>query len=924
MTDPRKTLAQIKKLLFSRDAASVAQGVELLRALDDAKLFDDLLAGVAWSFTPPTEGRPPAYGVLKIGGQCANAGVKARWDLVVALALIAAAPPESRVAAKITAEATSLTVERGFDYRAAFEIDLSPLRAFVNLERLWVRAAGPVTHLDALAALPKLREVQLDGPIQDVAGLSGSRSLARLTVSSSSFERPGPLRDVPALRELDLRSSYNLRAIDFLADLDGLEQLTISLHAHSGGDLAPMRGLRSLKVLTIENGNSAVASVEPLAALTALESLRIDRCGSITTLAPLRALPKLRTLAVDSLGKLATLGLDGITTLRHFTTRWGAIKEIDCLGDCALEHVDLNSAMLLDSLKGLRSTSSIRALHLASEVIGSFEGLEACVDLEHVALRAAKNLTSLAGLQNATKLKSLTLPRCASLTSLDGIERFADLTLCILEGGAFSDITALSKLTSLERLSLRGCSKVTDISALASLPKLKALILTGTGVDRSTLPANLRHFTSFAQDADLEKLATKPPPEPRAPVIPVAVSAEHRKAWTQIKKLLLTRDAETIDQGVELVRALDDLSIFDELLKGVTWAPPDRLHPCGAVVTKGTWFEDTEPAKPFRVRAILALAAAAPDGCDAAKALRASLKMLSFDGRADPKRAATFDAAPLARFERLERLDLNHMPALTNAGVIGALRSLKVLAIRTPGLMDPIDFSALDALEEAEIHDVPVERVNELRAAKGLTRLSVSNLRGDGAIILDDHPSLKRVAVSTAPGVRTISLKRCAALTDVQLSWTQGVETLDVTGCAALTKIVAPSNARLSEIRGLETLTSLTLISTPHASVAWIPAAPLTGLTRLFSLDVSGNAFETCAALRAFPHLRSLSINSSTNLRDVSDLAALEHLNTLSVQYSPKLTDISALEGLPLTSFHARRCPIKPETVPLALKRFVK
>lgn len=924
MTDPRKTLAQIKKLLFSRDAASVAQGVELLRALDDAKLFDELLAGVTWSFTPPTEGRPPAYGVLKIGGPCANAGTRARWDLVVALSLLAAAPPESAVAAKIIAEATSLTVERGYEYRSTHEIDLAPLRAFVNLERLWVRATGPTSNLDALAALPKLREVQLEGPIRDLSGLSGSRSIARLTVSSNELANSGPLRDMAALKDLDLRASYTIGSIEFLRELDGVERLDVALHALSSGDLSPLRGMRSLKALTIENGNIAVTSIEPLASLTELEQVSINRCGSITTFAPLRALPKLRSLSVESCGKLTTLGLDGITTLRHFTTRWSNLVDVDCLAECALEHVDLSGAARLESLKGMRATSSIRTLHLASDSVASFEGLERCVDLESVSLRGAANLKSLAGLQNATRLKSLTLPRCASLTSLDGIEGFTDLSLCILEGGAFSDITALSRLTSLERLSLRNCSKVSDVGALAALPKLKALILTGTAIDRATVPAKLRHFTSFAQDADLEKLAAKPPPEPRAPTVPVAVSAEHRKAWTQIKKLLLTRDAETVDQGVELVRALDDASIFDELLSGVTWAPPDRMHPCGTLVTKGTWFEDTEPAKPFRVRAILALAAAAPDGCEAAKALRASLKMLSFDGRADPKHAAPFDAAPLARFERLERLDVSHTPTLTNAGVIGALRSLKVLAIRTPGQMDPIDYSTLDALEEAVLHDLPVERVNELREAKGLTQLTLSNVRGDAPITLDDHPTLRRFACSSAQGVQRISLKRCAALAEIQLSWAQGVETLDVTGCTALSRIVASSTTRLSEIRGIETATALTLVSTPHSGTAWIPRAPLDGLTKLCNLDLSGGALETCAPLAVFPHVRWLSLNASRELRDVRDLAALKQLSTVALQWCPKLTDISALEGMQLMGLQTRGSPIKPETVPLALKRFVK
>lgn len=924
MTDPRSALVPIKKLLFSRDLASVSQGVELLRSLGDPKLFDVMLTGVTWVHPPPSEDRPPTNGELKVTGQCGNAGSKGRWDLVVALALLAAAPPGCAVAAKIIGEATSLTLERGFDYRTAFEIDLRPLAALVNLERLWVRAVGPVTHLEALAALPKLRDLRLEGPITDVSGISGSRSLARLTVISGSIEKPDTLRDLPALREIDMRSCYNLHAIKFLSELDGLERLTLSLHAYSAGDLSPLRGLRSLKALAIENGNVAVESVEPIASLTALEELRIDRCASITTLAPLRALPRLRSLSVDTCGKLTTLGLDGITTLRHFGTRWSALRELDCLAGCALDHVDVGNAALLESLAGLRSTSTLKGLHLATEVLRSFEGIEGCRDLAYVALRAARSITSLAPLANATGLKSLDLPACSSLASLDGIERFEALTLCKLEGGAFSDVTLLARLTSLERLSLRGCSKVTDVTALASLPRLKALILTGTGVDRSTVPASLRHFTSFAQDADLEKLAAKPPPEPRAPTVPVAVSAEHRKAWTQIKKLLLTRDGETIDQGVELVRALEDPSFFNELLAGVTWSAPDRKHPFGTLVTKGTWFEDTEPARPFRTRAILALAAAAPDDCEPAAALRASLKMLSFDGSADPKHRCPFDMAPLARFANLEALEITRASAITNAEALGRLRALKTLTVRASGSWRDADLSKLRALHEVTLYEADVEQLAGLRDAPALRSLTLTTVRGEGTLSLDGHPTLARFILSSATGVRKVSLKGCAALTEVQLTWAQGVETLDVTGCTALTRIVAPSNAKLSELRGIETATALTTISAAHSSVAWIPAAPLTALTRLFILDLGGTQLETCAPLRAFPHLRWLSLNSARELRDVGDLAELEHLTTLALQWCPKVTGIAALGGLPLTSLNVRGSSIPTASVPLALQRFVK
>ncbi len=85
----------------------------------------------------------------------------------------------------------------------------------------------------------------------------------------------------------------------------------------------------------------------------------------------------------------------------------------------------------------------------------------------------------------------------------------------------------------------------------------------------------------------------------------------------RLKKLLLARDAALIDQGVELVRSLGDAALFDTLLNGVGWAAtpsPDASEDrsFGALTMRGSYFEDTAPATPLRVRAVLALAAAAP------------------------------------------------------------------------------------------------------------------------------------------------------------------------------------------------------------------------------------------------------------------------------------------------------------------------
>lgn len=923
MADPRKTLAPIKKLLLARDDDTIRQGVELLRALDDPSLFDALLTGVRWRISDATTHVPDPVGALEVTGFCANAAVTGRWDLVVALSLLAAAPPESAVAAGLVASCTSLTMDRGGDYRNRFSADLGLLATLVNLEHLVVRGGLGPTNLAALTKLPRLRRLELVVPIDDISGLSGCAALETLRVSSASFATPGALRDVPALRELSLADCYQLQSIEFLRALDGVERLSLTLHAFHG-DVSPLGGLRSLRSLQIHGGSTSFTSVEALAGCAKLEDVTLERCGGLTTLAPLKGLRHLRRLSVDGCSKLERLDLDGVTTLESFSARWTALKDLDCLAGCALTTAGIEGMANLERLDGLRSTTAIRRLNLNTPNLASLSGLEGCADLESLSMRSCKGLTSLAGLSHARRLQSLSLRECESLASIDGVERCEALTDFVVEGGAYSDLSPLASLTSLERVSLRGCARVTDLSPLAALPKLRALVLSGTGVDRASVPARLKHVTSFAQDADLAKLAAKPAPEARGPVIPAAVGAEHRKAWTQIKKLLLTRDHETVDQGVELVRALDDAAIFDELLRGVTWTPPDRRHPLGQVALEGTWFDDTEPARAFRIRAVLALAAAAPADCEPANAFKSALKMLSFHGGKDPKRPCPFDAAPLTAFRHLATLELIDAPALTHAEALSSLPALSTLWARGVTGWAGVDFSAMTALRALTLHDVTLGAVVTLRDAPSLTTVTLSHVRGAGALSLDAHPTLTNLSVWDAGELRAVSLRDCPALTEARLYRLPALESVDLRGCAALSVLNVSSNPSLAEVRGLDALTALHTLSATYGPTAWLPRAPLTALTGLHTLDLSGAAQLDLSRVANFPSVRVLTLDGSSEVSDLSPLSALKSLGSLSLRWCAKVTDLTPLEGLSLFALRAQGTKVPPERVPLALRRFVK
>src|SRR5262245_18135610 len=91
-----------------------------------------------------------------------------------------------------------------------------------------------------------------------------------------------------------------------------------------------------------------------------------------------------------------------------------------------------------------------------------------------------------------------------------------------------------------------------------------------------------------------------------------------RRTFARLKKLLLARDVDLVEQGVELVVSLDDPELWDALLEGVEWIPPcEEQWPGRTVTVAGGWtpnalFTGTAPAQPFHELALTLLVAHAP------------------------------------------------------------------------------------------------------------------------------------------------------------------------------------------------------------------------------------------------------------------------------------------------------------------------
>ena len=88
----------------------------------------------------------------------------------------------------------------------------------------------------------------------------------------------------------------------------------------------------------------------------------------------------------------------------------------------------------------------------------------------------ATTLASLVGIQNLTSLTTLWLPENNSISDISALSGLTSLGNLDLRGNSISDISALSGLTSLTFLQL-GFNSITDISALSGLTSLETLFL---------------------------------------------------------------------------------------------------------------------------------------------------------------------------------------------------------------------------------------------------------------------------------------------------------------------------------------------------------------------------------------------------------------------------------------------------------------
>lgn len=621
--------------------------------------------------------------------------------------------------------------------------------------------AAPDEVLDELAKSLRLRSESfrlIDVPGLDRTSLGDFVSLeldVRGWPDTKAFDY---VRDAAALRVLARRPDHP-RVRELVPEITRLfingsseRRTNVSQMRPTELDLSGLGALTALRVLVVHqvvdpNGGS-------LRALEELERVILSWCrgGWLQLDAPVLA-----SLIADGMPAGPEIrGLEEAKGLREIIIRRsGATGLVEALPHLhALEVLDVGWSIELTSADPIRNSKSLRVLKL-----GKLEKVEALRDhpsLEEALLPCVHDIAPLAGLPKLRRLELAGgsfstlepfrdggMPALeyldvaqTSLENLDGIEACPRLkTLIAGRTDVLVNADALKDHPSLEEIVLEGAMALKSLKKLGKPPRLKRLALKGSKVTASRIPDEVLELVdppTLVQKRRATLLAEKQ-----------GMKKPKRGQLSKLKKLLLTRDWEKMDLGIQLADSLDDPKIFDALTTGATWGSAG--FPSKQVLVQNMVFKGPKVA-PWRKYALLNLIAVAPQGTEAAK-LRADLTSLMIRGEHSDRMRAR----------------LTHLHAFPNLSLLHVSRC-KI-----------IDAAAIEKITT-------------------LTQLDTSQCEFDGPVLLP--PSARKVVIGcvsfgSRPAVDVFG--DMGTFSNVETLWVSHAKLDDVTGIANLRSVKSVS-----------------------------------------------------------------------------------------------------------------------------------
>jgi len=789
------------------------------------------------------------------------------------------------------------------------------LANFTGLIQLDLSHCESLQNLDGLANSTKFKNLDLRvcGALQNLDGLAGCTILTSLDLSDCiSLQNVNGLANCTKLAKLDLSNCQALQ------DVDGLESCT------------KLTSLNLASCTSLQNIDGLVNCTKFILGKDFGKKLDLTECGSLQNVNGLANCTKLRSLDLSGCASLVNIdGLAGCTKLTELNlTGCGALRNVSGLETAKLKQLDIAETEL-KTLNNL-TTTNVKSLTFDNLKMSSFKGLNKW-----------QSVTTLAITQDSGEdVKSA---KKKTFVDLDGIEAFPNLETLHL-GGRWSDacdklksLKGIEKLDHLRELDLTECSAIRDLSPIAELQNLSRLMMDGC-TQASPLPRpKVMESPDLVKNyqARLLKALGKAVPEPPSKVSKKGHATVDHKTISKIKKFLTKRDIDSINQGVELARALENQALFEELLKEVRYDKDAVDHrdyafvveqPSGALIPNKL-FTGTGPAQPYLDCAMIGLLNHASN--DFATELQKEVKTLNsscclteyYSNFTNIKKLRIYLDSNLP----WEEQSLWHTPSLNGLSTLDRLTHLQIAC-------GPKSDQNLQALSKCNnLVELALGKLESLKSLSGLEecgKLQIIELSEctvlENIDALRGHDQLKSLQIHNADALRNLNgLKGCVALEELNIVNAESLENLDgLKGLKALKTINIDDAKSLESLDGLNGCVSLKELTIRGSYDARLPAKDIDGLKGLKALErvtlsgfhslVNINGFKGCSSLedlelsecdslsnidglKKMKALTSVRICAKT-LKNVDGLSGCENLNDFSFE-GEALENIDGLKG---------------------------
>jgi Leucine-rich repeat (LRR) protein len=408
--DDKQNVAKIKKLIRTRDFEKIEMGIELVRSINNPKIFDELLGNVEiekW-------GRGFKH-------EWKGAGPDEHYFQTAILGLLNFSPKGSK-GYEIKDSVQNLLLEgeikSGYSYERS-KVYLKYLSNFSNLKILQIKHYKEIVGFEEIYVLP-LEGLDLDRgySLPNYEEKWGFKKLKRLFITLP-YSNTSRYADDPD-EKIELKK---MQRLDFLSNLTSLETVKIS-----GGwfnynsTFFSIKGLSFLKNLKFfYSYDLGIDNVNDLNTLKNLNYVKLNE-NNLTDISGLTSSTNLEFLDVSNSGKLSDIS--PLSKLKN-------IKLIDL------------SSTSVKSLKGIKNCVNLHGIDVQSSPVKNFDGLINAKNIYSINAGRCKDLVNIEGIKNSLKLKEIMLNDCPSLLNLKGLENCEDLRSISVSKSGISNLDSL-------------------------------------------------------------------------------------------------------------------------------------------------------------------------------------------------------------------------------------------------------------------------------------------------------------------------------------------------------------------------------------------------------------------------------------------------------------------------------------------------